>query len=238
METRVYPQKSRDRAFTLIELLTVIAIIGILAAILIPTVGMVRENAKRAQCTSNLRQLGVGLFLHQLELKKFPIQTGSNIGGSQFGPNEGLASLFTFGYVKAATVFWCPGDKGNLVKPEKITNNRQFDAAHPDWSAESAQQSYLYMWRYFLVSRFDAGGTEDTSAANTNNQLDQSGGIDAPSRKAIVEDAYGGSLTFNVGGNHSPKGGNVLFADGHVHWEKPPWNTNKYANGWTDPATR
>lgn len=48
-------------AFTLIELLTVIAIIGILAAILIPTVGAVRASAKQAQSISNLRQLGIAL---------------------------------------------------------------------------------------------------------------------------------------------------------------------------------
>jgi prepilin-type N-terminal cleavage/methylation domain-containing protein/prepilin-type processing-associated H-X9-DG protein len=51
------------RAFTLIELLTVIAIIGILAAIIIPTVGKVREAAKSAQCKSNLRQIGTAALL-------------------------------------------------------------------------------------------------------------------------------------------------------------------------------
>lgn len=47
------------KAFTLIELLTVVAIIGILAAILIPVVGKVRQNARNAQCTGNLRGLAM-----------------------------------------------------------------------------------------------------------------------------------------------------------------------------------
>ncbi|RRJ95957.1 prepilin-type N-terminal cleavage/methylation domain-containing protein [Opitutaceae bacterium TAV4] len=52
------------RAFTLIELLTVIAIIGILAAIIIPTVGKVRESARAAQCASNLRQIQLANILY------------------------------------------------------------------------------------------------------------------------------------------------------------------------------
>ncbi len=56
-------------AFTLIELLTVIAIIGILAAILIPTVGAVRSKARTASDMSNLRQIGVGIQLHVADNK-------------------------------------------------------------------------------------------------------------------------------------------------------------------------
>jgi len=57
----------RTAAFTLIELLTVIAVIAVLAAILIPAVGKVRERANGTKCVSNLRQIGLAMKMYAAE---------------------------------------------------------------------------------------------------------------------------------------------------------------------------
>ena len=62
----------RRRGFTLVELLVVIAIIGILIALLLPAIQAAREAARRSQCSSNLRQIGIAMQNHESALHVFP----------------------------------------------------------------------------------------------------------------------------------------------------------------------
>jgi prepilin-type N-terminal cleavage/methylation domain-containing protein len=113
------------RAFTLVELLMVIAILALLAALLFPVLAQVRESGRQTACRSNLRQIGLALDLYRQDYNAFP-------------PH--LSTLYP-AYVRDARIYVCPSDpdrglhdgndflEGNLYLPSGVS----YDYL-PNWS--------------------------------------------------------------------------------------------------------
>ena len=66
----------RRRAFTLIELLIVVAIIAILAALIFPSFSSAREDARQKSCSSNLREIGLAVQMYRIEEREYPMSLG------------------------------------------------------------------------------------------------------------------------------------------------------------------
>jgi len=97
----------RDKGFTLIELLVVIAIIGILAGILLPVLSRARESARKTQCMSNIKQIGMGLIMYANENNELFPSDSAYTGGSP--AMRGLNLLYDT-YISDNRVFNCPSD--------------------------------------------------------------------------------------------------------------------------------
>ncbi|RYX83641.1 DUF1559 domain-containing protein [bacterium] len=117
------PNKSYKFAFTLIELLVVIAIIAILAAILFPVFARARENARRASCQSNLKQVGLGMIQYSQDYDE-------RLPDSWYGAGNGASDATTkykwmdaiLPYIKSTQVFTCPSASEQIYTPaQKLT---------------------------------------------------------------------------------------------------------------------
>lgn len=113
-------RRTRRSGFTLVELLIVIAIIALLAAILFPVFARARENARRSVCLGNLKQIGLALQQYTQDYdEKMPVQTYAltyNFMDASAGAtsNSGWAGGTTnwpnalFPYTKSTAIYSCP----------------------------------------------------------------------------------------------------------------------------------
>lgn len=116
--------KTFKKGFTLIEILVVIAIIGILAAILFPVFGQARERARSASCLSNLKQIGTGWLMYAQDyderlplgqnytVSTSPFRTQFWHGLDTFVSGTGYVSDYSKGliypYTKSGQILICP----------------------------------------------------------------------------------------------------------------------------------
>ncbi len=217
----------RTAAFTLIELLTVIAIIAILAAILIPVAGTVRESARAARCGSNIRQVGQALLMFVNDNEGFA-PPGRDDARHEAAGGSGATSLAsTYFYVLWPYVY---DSLDTLVVPDNtVTLNSSVEnvfhcptryASYPNASEAPAHMFVSRQTESFSIAYSYAINTMAAPDRHPRVMIPVDS-MSAPSLTvAIVEDYYWYATEnsyFNRFGVLPHNGtANFVFFDGHV----------------------
>ena len=231
------PSRNTATAFTLIELLVVIAIIAILAALLLPALSRSKQAAKRATCSSQLKQQFIAwrLYLDDND-SRFPDRRdlkSTLLGGYKpwstwptSDPRAGWAALVLSNLVRAPEIWSCPGAQASSLA--KAEQSLQF--AGPTTNAVAVR---YWMWRFDRADdpapldnfwgRVEAECVTSLRAAN-NPQAGQPGGA---SDVELTVDAYFPNTVPAVpaelrGRTAHPGGRNRLMLDGHLEFLRDP----------------
>lgn len=227
--------RRKCQGFTLIELLVVIAIIAILAAILFPVFARARENARRASCLSNLRQIGMGVMMYTQDYDEIYPWHGITIDGEFTNWRKTITP-----YIKSVQLFHCPSsdskstERGNYGVNISIFRRESYDPNRINLSSvESPSTGYMIMdaGDYF-ISYFKARGN-----SSGYDYLPGVGSVDETFCSSITNLSSMSRHDDCLNGRHF-QGVNVAFADGHVKWlksSKVQADALKYAAGKSSP---
>jgi len=212
-------QHAAKKGFTLIELLVVIAIIAILAAILFPAFARARENARRASCQSNLKQIGLGLLQYAQDYDETlpPGTIDDDAPGNATYYDGVLWATLIQPYVKSTQLFKCPSGKADEARGQSISATRNPGIYGNVWYGYSdifaPGTSGLKLSK--LVSPSKNIQVFDMSK-NTGHPNNMKGTINDIS----LTDVPGDPDPENYISHRHLEGFNALFYDGHVKWKK------------------
>lgn len=225
MTTHYVITRRTRQAFTLVELLVVIAVVGILGALLLPALSHGKAAARRIQCVDNLRQLGLATQLYWDENEDFTFryQIGATNGGR----------LYWFGWLK-------PGAEGQrdfdptqgalypYLQSSGVEICPSLDYTHALYKLKARGAAYGYGYNLNLgqrsINTSRITRPSDTVLFADAAQVNDFQSPASPDNPMVEEfyyvDADDGGGYPNAHFRHQ-KQANAIFADGHVDREKP-----------------
>jgi len=235
----------KRRGFTLMELLVTVAIISLLAAILFPVFARARENARRASCMSNLKQIGLGIMMYVQDYDEtYPPYREAT---SQTPPFPAYQSgnwewqHIIYSYTKNTQLYHCPDGNSTYPAGDYGSYGANYYALHNGAVKMAAVTSPSTL--YVIM---DSGRTYiDPSYAKA-----PSGAFYLPGGGLFITPDQSGSVAAGfyqsdyANGRHFD-GINVVFGDGHVKWlhSQTVWmeaknysSSHSTASAW-DPAS-